>query len=325
MRLDDVVLHHRLARAAAGLFPRQGQERVHRAPGDTKCDAAEPDRIELVAGETIQRAVGPAVARIVAIDGALVRNEQIVDGILVAGRAAQSQCVPDIVECGARFGIQEGLGFLGARHPQMRTKPGGVLTAAHEAPFAGDAVPAFDRCGLVWRTGRSPGDDPVRPPENLLGNVRIEIRARGRAAVALTHHPPGRSIRGGDRLGHLGEDRGFQLHSADGFRLQHGEEPAIDQGFDDWFGEFPDFVVFVRGRGDQGHEIASLLDLRMDGRHGVSPAPRKRGPDRLPTGRTPWSSDGHTGRWVSLEVRSGSAAAAHAGCPSNRRSGGERT
>ena len=37
------------------------------------------------------------------------------------------------------------------------------------------------------------------------------------------------------------------------------------------------FVVFVRGRGDQGHEIASFLYLRMDGRHGVSPAPRQRG------------------------------------------------
>ena len=59
----------------------------------------------------------------------------------------------------------------------------------------------------------------------------------------------------------------------------------------------------------------------MDGRHGVSPSPRKRGPDRLPTGPTPWSSNGHTGRWVSLKVRSGSAAAVHAGCPSDRRSG----
>ena len=82
----------------------------------------------------------------------------------------------------------------------------------------------------------------------------------------------------GERFGHSGEDRGFQLHSADGFRLQHGEEPAVDQGFDDGLGEFPDFVVFVRGRGDQGHEIARFLYLRMDGRHGVSPAPRKRGP-----------------------------------------------
>src|SRR5262249_39971104 len=57
-----------------------------------------------------------------------------------------------------------------------------------------------------------------------------------------------------------------------------GEEPAIDQGFDDGLGEFPDFVVFVRGRGDQGHEITRFLYLRMDGQHGVSPAPRKRGP-----------------------------------------------
>jgi hypothetical protein len=210
----------------------------------------------------------------VAIDREFVRNEQIVDGVFVTGRAAQAQCVPDIVEGGARFGIQEGLGFLGARDPQMRTQPGSVLAAAHEAPFAGDAVAALDRCGLVRRTGRSPGDDPVRPPENLLGHVRIEISAGGRATVALTHHPPGRSIRARDRLRHLGEDRGFQLHPANGFRLQHGEESAIDQGFDDRFGELPYFVVFRRGRGDQGHEVASLLDLRMDGGHGVSPAPR---------------------------------------------------
>jgi hypothetical protein len=149
MRLDDVVLHHRFARATASLFPRQAQERVHRAAGNTKSHSTEPDRIELVARETVKWAVAPAVARIVAIDGALVRNEQIVDGILVAGRATQSQCVPDIVECGARFGIQEGLRFPGARHPQMRAQPGGVLTAAHEAPFSTDAVPAFHRCGFV--------------------------------------------------------------------------------------------------------------------------------------------------------------------------------
>src|SRR5690242_20129946 len=96
----------------------------------------------------------------------------------------------------------------------MRPKPGGVLTAAHEAPFASDPIPAFDRCGLVWRAGRSPCDDPVRSPENLLGNARIEICTRRRAAVALTHHSPGRSIHAGERLGHLSEDRGLQLHSA---------------------------------------------------------------------------------------------------------------
>src|SRR4030081_2625507 len=199
VRLDDVVLHHRCARATASLFPRQCQERVHRATGNTKRDATEPDRIELVTGETIKGAVAPAVARIVAIDGALVRNEQIVNGILVAGRAAQSQCVPDIVECGARFGIQEGLRFLGARHPQMRTKPSGVLTAAHEAPFSSDAVPAFHWCGLVWRNRGPPSDDPVRPPKNLLGNSRMEIWACARATVALTYHPPSGSIRIGER------------------------------------------------------------------------------------------------------------------------------
>src|SRR5882762_6480152 len=106
----------------------------------------------------------------------------------------------------------------------------------------------------------------------------MQIGARGRAAVALTHHPPSGSIGIGERLGHLGEDRGFQLHSANGFRLQHRKEAAVDQGFDDGLGEFPDFVVFVRGRGDQGHEISCFLYLRMDGRHGVTPAPRKRGP-----------------------------------------------
>jgi len=74
------------------------------------------------------------------------------------------------------------------------------------------------------------------------------------------------------------KDRGFQFHAANGFRLQHGKEPAIDQGFDDGLGEIPDFVVFVRGGGDQGHEIARLLYLRMNDRHRVSPAPRKRGP-----------------------------------------------
>src|SRR6185503_6454230 len=115
----------------------------------TKGYSTEPDRIELVAGESVKWAVAAAVARIVAIDGALVRNEQIVDGVLVAGRAAQSQCVPDIMECGARFGIQESLGLLGARHPQMRAEPGGVLTAAHEAPFPRDAVPSAHSCGFV--------------------------------------------------------------------------------------------------------------------------------------------------------------------------------
>src|SRR5215217_4067250 len=138
VRLDDVVLHHRLARATANLFPRQAQERVHRATSNTKGYSTESDRIELGTGETVKWAVAPAVARIIAIDGALARNEQIVDGILVAGRATQSQRVPDIVEGGARFGIQQGLRFPGARHPHMRAKPGGVLTAAHEAPFSGE-------------------------------------------------------------------------------------------------------------------------------------------------------------------------------------------
>ena len=123
-----------------------------------------------------------------------------------------------------------------------------------------------------------------------------EVRARRRAAVALTHHPSGGSIRAGKRLGHLGEDRGFQLHPSNGFRLQHRKEPAIDQGFDDGLDEFPDFVVFVRGRGDQGQEIARFLYLRMDGGHRVSPAPRQARPDRLPTGRAPWSSDGHVAK-----------------------------
>src|SRR4029450_5499935 len=122
----------------------------HRATSNTKGYSTEPDRIELVAGETVKRAVAPAVARIIAIDGALVRNEQIIDRILVAGRAAQPQRMPDIVECGARFGIQEGLRFLGARHPQMRAKPSGVLTGARRAPFSSDAVPAFHWGGFVW-------------------------------------------------------------------------------------------------------------------------------------------------------------------------------
>src|SRR5690242_8305009 len=182
MALDDVVLDHRLARAAAGLLPRQGQERVHRAAGNPKSDAPESDRIELVAGESIKRAVAAAVALVVAIDGALVRNEQVVDGVLVAGRAAQSQRVPDIVERGARFGIEEGLRLLAARYPEMRAQPGGVLAAAHEAPFPRDAVAAVHRCGLVGRARRSPGDDPVRLAKDLPGNLRIEIGARGRAA-----------------------------------------------------------------------------------------------------------------------------------------------
>ena len=142
-------------------------------------------------------------------------------------------------------------------------------------------IAALDRRGLVRRTGWSPRDDAVRAPENLLRHVRIEIRAGGGAPVALAHHPPGRSIRGGERLGHLREDRGFQLHPADSFRLQHGEEPAVDQRFDDGSGQLPDFVVFRRGRGDYGQEIARLLHLRMDARHAVSPALRQRGPDGL--------------------------------------------
>src|SRR5438045_1926875 len=63
------------------------------------------------------------------------------------------------------------------------------------------------------------------------------------------------------------------LDAADRVRLQHGDEPAIDQGLDDRPGEFADCVVFVRGRGDHGHEIARFLDLRMDGRHAVCFSP----------------------------------------------------
>ena len=235
-------------------------------------DAAEPDRIELVAGETIQWAVGPPVARIVAVNRALVRNEQIVDRVFVARRAAQAERMPDVVKFGARFGIQEGLRLLGARDPQMRAEPGRVLTAAHEPPFAGDAIAALDRRGLIWRAGRPPRHDPIRPAENLLRHVRFQIGAGGRAAVALTHHPPRRAIRARDRLRHLGEDRGLEFHPADGLRLQHGEKATIDQRFDDGLREFPDFVVLRRGGGEHRLKVAGLLDLRMDSRHGVSPA-----------------------------------------------------
>src|SRR5262245_851605 len=153
----------------------------------------------------------------------------------------------------------------------MRAEPGRVLTAAHEPPFAGDAVTAVDRRRLIGRSGWPPCHNPFRPSENLLGHVRVEIGAGGRATVALTDHPPGRPVRDCERLCHLREDRRFELHPADGFRLQHGEKSALDQGLDDRLGEFSLLVVLRRGRGDHGHEIAGLLDLRMDGGHSVSP------------------------------------------------------
>src|SRR5215510_8863159 len=149
----------------------------------------------------------------------------------------------------------------------MRAEPGRILTAAHEPPFAGNAVTAIDRRRLVRRSGRPPCYDPIRPPENLLGHVRVEIGAGGRATVALTDHPPGRPVRDCERLCHLSEDRGSELHAADGFRLQHGEKSALDQGLDDRLGEFSFVVVLRSGRGDHGQEIAGLLDLRMDGGH----------------------------------------------------------
>src|SRR5262245_20733122 len=153
----------------------------------------------------------------------------------------------------------------------MCAEPGSVLTAAHEPPFAGDAVTTIDRHRLVRRSGWPPRHDPFRPPENLLGHVRVEIGTGGRATVALTNHPPGRPVRHCERLCHLSEDRGSELHPAHGFRLQHGEKSALDQGLDDRFSEFSLRVLLRSGRGDHGHEIAGLLDLRMDGGHSVSP------------------------------------------------------
>jgi hypothetical protein len=136
----------------------------------------------------------------------------------------------------------------------MRTEPGRVLTAAHEPPFAGDAVTTIDRRRLVRRSGRPPCDDPFRPPKNLLRHVRGEIGAGGRATVALTDHPSGRPVRDCERLCHLSEDRGSELHTADGFDLQHAEKSAIDQSLDDRFGEFSLLVVL--------REAAAITGMR---------------------------------------------------------------
>jgi hypothetical protein len=70
------------------------------SPGDTERDSGKPDRVELVAREAIERAVAPPVAWIVAIDGTFMRNKQVFDRIFITGRAAQTQCMPDIVERG---------------------------------------------------------------------------------------------------------------------------------------------------------------------------------------------------------------------------------
>jgi len=97
-----------------------------------------------------------------------------------------------------------------------------------------------------------------RPRKNLLGNIRREIGARSRAAVALTHHPPVDPSALASASVTRAKIEGFSSIPPT-ISSSACKEPAIDQGFDDGFGEFPDFVVFRPQPRRSGREISRFL------------------------------------------------------------------
>src|SRR6202158_3866951 len=157
--LSQVGLHHGVLAqwalaAARHLVAGQIDKTVERAAGNTAGDAGKADLIASAGAHAIQRAALAALLVEFAGDRMVRSDEEIIKCELIAGRAPQTDRVPDV---GPRYVLrayQHGAFLLltigaqpgraaGLKDWTMGAKPGRVAAAGGKGPHAGDLVAAF--------------------------------------------------------------------------------------------------------------------------------------------------------------------------------------
>ena len=85
----------------------------------------------------------------------------------------------------------------------MAAHPSGIGAAAGKAPFATDAITAFDRDGLGDSGGRPPCDERVASAEDVARDLRVEKSGGVRARRGLREAPGRTCIRCRQGFDHL--------------------------------------------------------------------------------------------------------------------------
>jgi hypothetical protein len=286
--------------AGMTIFRAEVAEVVDHAPRTAERDGGQVREEEAVVAV---EGLGP-VPGVERMEGVPLRDEDVLDRVVVAAAPGEAERVPDVVDADgvlrepdrAELGERAAGGDRRAvlEEDAAADHAVGVQAAAPELPASGHAVAARDAMRLA---------DRRQPPRGQEVQVRVELaRHRWRdahrvvAAVRADHrHPRRRRVVVAEDLHQLALAEDVHLGPAPIARERDPEDAGMPHGLDQRVGKAPRARDLVGGRFDDGPEGAGVREDRGGvedggGRGGHAPVSQGAGPTVNPgsgAGRSP--------------------------------------
>ena len=255
--------------AARGFVGGEVDELVDRTPRDAGGDA---DFVIGEAGEEGHAVKGAVRDEALVGDGGdvVVRDEDVVDGDVMAAGAAQAADFPGIDDAELVAGDEHlaekdaavvlKAAFVAVIDDALTVEPVRVVTAAGEGPLAADAVAALDGYGAAEGVERAANDD-VGVPHNLGRAFGREGGAHHAERLDADHErPAGRPTSLRNRFDDADLRFGRALKTANRGGRGDAMQPRFGHGLGGAGGEVSLRFGFVGGLANDGREGAGALD-----------------------------------------------------------------